>query len=80
MLFRSFLALQAGLPIVPLSVVGSRHVMLKGRLATYPGKVTLVVHDPIDTTGMAAVDPREFGERVRAEIAPAAERDVHPAP
>ena len=25
-----------GLPVVPLSVVGSRHVMLKGRLATYP--------------------------------------------
>lgn len=71
-----FLALQAGLPVVPLSVVGSRHVMLKGRLATYPGHVTLVVHDPIDTTGMADADPREFGERVREVIAPAAHRDV----
>src|SRR5687768_2398313 len=37
-----FLALQAGLPIVPLSIVGSRHIMLKGRLATYPGAVRLV--------------------------------------
>jgi UDP-glucose 4-epimerase len=36
----SFLvALEAGLPVVPISVVGSRHVMLKGRLATYPGVV-----------------------------------------
>ena len=34
-----YLALEAGLPVVPLSVVGSRHVMLKGRLATYPGDV-----------------------------------------
>ena len=32
-----FLALQAGLPIVPLSIVGSRHVMLKGR-RPYPGR------------------------------------------
>jgi 1-acyl-sn-glycerol-3-phosphate acyltransferase len=71
-----YLALQAGLPIVPLSVVGSRHVMLKGRLATYPGDVTLVVHPPIDTTGMADTDPRQFGERVRGILAPDAESDV----
>jgi 1-acyl-sn-glycerol-3-phosphate acyltransferase len=71
-----YLALQAGLPIVPLSVVGSRHVMLKGRLATYPGDVTLVVHAPIDTTGLADTDPREFGERVRRLLAPEAESDV----
>jgi 1-acyl-sn-glycerol-3-phosphate acyltransferase len=71
-----FLALEAGLPIVPLSVIGSRHVMLKGRLATYPGHVRLVVHEPIDTSALAGTDPREFGERVRQLIAPAAERDV----
>src|SRR5687768_13442493 len=58
------LALEAGLPIVPLSVVGSRHVMLKGRLATHPGSVRLVVHDPIDTRGLEDSDPREFAERV----------------
>ena len=34
-----YVALEAGLPVVPLSVVGSRHVMLKGRLTTYPGEV-----------------------------------------
>jgi 1-acyl-sn-glycerol-3-phosphate acyltransferase len=71
-----YLALQAGLPVVPLSVVGSRRVMLKGRLATYPGNVTLVIHDPIDTTGLEAEDPRAFGERVRAVLAPAVEADA----
>ena len=60
---------------MPLSVVGSRHVMLKGRLATYPGDVRLVVHDPIDTRGLAGLDPKEFGERVRRIIAPDAESD-----
>ncbi len=73
----SFLvALQAGLPVVPISVVGSRHIMLKGRLATYPGKVTLIVHPPIDTTGMADDEPKAFGERVRQVVQPSAERDV----
>jgi 1-acyl-sn-glycerol-3-phosphate acyltransferase len=74
-----YLALQAGLPVVPLSIVGSRHIMLKGRLATYPGRVTLVVHEPIDTTGIAGGDPRAaraFAARVRDVIGPDAESDV----
>ena len=74
------LALQAGLPVVPLSIVGSRRVMLKGRLATYPGAVRLVVHDPIETMGLAGLDAKEFGERVRRVIAPDAESDVDGAP
>ena len=70
-----YLALEAGLPVVPLSIVGSRHVMLKGRLATYPGRVRLVVHPPIDTGGMQGGDARAFAERVRQIITPVAQSD-----
>jgi 1-acyl-sn-glycerol-3-phosphate acyltransferase len=73
-------ALEAGLPVVPLSVVGSRHVMLKNRLATYPGHVRLVVHDVIDTRSLAGSDPREFAERVREIVATAAETDLDRQP
>jgi len=75
-----YLALEAGLPVVPISVVGSRHVMLRGRLATYPGKVKLVIHEPIDTRDLAGSDPRDFGQRVRGVITPIAESDLHVAP
>jgi len=75
-----YVALEAGLPVVPLSVIGSRHVMLKGRLTAYPGEVGLVVHDPIDTTGLVGADAKEFGERVRRIIAPDAESDLGSAP
>ena len=74
-----YLALGAGLPVVPISIVGSRHIMLKGRLATYPGRVKLIVHEPVDTTGLAGADPRAaraFAARVRDVIAPQAESDV----
>ena len=74
-----YLALRTGLPVVPLSVVGSRHVMLKGRLATYPGHVKLIVHEPIDTGSLVHADPRaarEFAARVRDVIAPDAESDL----
>jgi 1-acyl-sn-glycerol-3-phosphate acyltransferase len=77
-----YLALEAGLPVVPISIVGSRHVMLKGRLATYPGRVKLIVHEPIDTGAVAAADPRAaraFAARVREVIAPDAESDISPA-
>ena len=40
-------AVESGLPVVPVAVIGSRHVMRKGRLMTCPGDVELVVHAPI---------------------------------
>jgi len=75
-----YLALEAGLPVVPLSVVGSRHVMLKGRVTSYPGEVRLIVHEPIDTRGLNRSDAKEFGERVRRIIAPDAEVDLGAEP
>jgi 1-acyl-sn-glycerol-3-phosphate acyltransferase len=71
-----YLALEGGMPVVPISIVGSRHVMRKGRLATYPGRVRLVVHEPIDTRGLEDTDAKVFGERIRQIIAPDAESDV----
>jgi 1-acyl-sn-glycerol-3-phosphate acyltransferase len=50
------LAIEARLPIVPLSIVGTRHVMRKGRLTVEPGEVTLAIHPPIDA-GARAVRP-----------------------
>jgi 1-acyl-sn-glycerol-3-phosphate acyltransferase len=41
------LAIEAGLPVVPVSIIGTRRVMPKGRLRTEPADVTLIVHDPI---------------------------------
>jgi 1-acyl-sn-glycerol-3-phosphate acyltransferase len=59
------LAIDSGLPVVPVSIAGSRHVMLKGRLMTCPGDVTMTVHDPIATTGVTREQARAFAERVR---------------
>jgi 1-acyl-sn-glycerol-3-phosphate acyltransferase len=70
------IALQSGLPVVPMSLVGTRKVMRKGVIAVRPGAVRLVLHEPIDTRELADADPREFAERVRRVIAPAAESDA----
>ena len=59
------MAIEAGLPVVPVSVAGSRQVMLKGRLMTCPGDVDVVVHDPIRTFGMNRDGARRLAERTR---------------
>ena len=74
-----YLAMQAGLPIVPLSIVGSRHVMRKGQLTTRPGRVTLIVHDPIATAANpdpATGDVRELARRVRDIVRPAPDAEA----
>jgi len=47
------LAIEAGLCVVPLSIVGTRRVMRKGRLTVEPGDVTLAIHRPIDAAARA---------------------------
>jgi 1-acyl-sn-glycerol-3-phosphate acyltransferase len=58
-------AIDARLPIVPVSIAGSRHVMKKGRLMVCPGDVRLTIHEPISTEGMSREQVNEFAERVR---------------
>ena len=73
------LAMQAGLPLVPISVIGSRHVMKKGELTTKPGDVRLIVHEPIETVAAehpAMHDVRELADRVREIIRPAVEAEA----
>ena len=62
-------AIDAQLPVVPVSVRGSSHVMKKGRLMVCPRDVTVTIHPPIPTAGVAREDVRAFAERVRAVVA-----------
>jgi 1-acyl-sn-glycerol-3-phosphate acyltransferase len=71
------LAIQAGLPIVPVAVVGTRRVMPKGRLRTEPASVRLVVHDPIQPPPLehpTARDAKALAMRVRSIIADSVEK------
>ena len=69
------LAIDSSLPVVPVSVSGSRHVMLKGRLMTCPGHVRVTLHAPIETTGMTRADARALAARVRDVVAAEVDHD-----
>jgi 1-acyl-sn-glycerol-3-phosphate acyltransferase len=63
------LAIETGLPIVPVTVSGSRVVMPKGRLMVCPGTVTVTVHEAIPTSGLTREDARPLADRVRTIVA-----------
>lgn len=63
------LAIEAQLPIVPLSIQGTRDVMRKGRLMTRPGHAVLQVHAPVDVSGLQPGDARALAARVRDIVA-----------
>src|SRR5438477_3253256 len=70
------LAIEAGLPIVPLGVIHTRPVMPKGRLRTEPAEVTLIVHDPIQPPAIESPtvqDAKALADRVHTIVAQAVE-------
>ena len=62
------LALEAGVPIVPVSIAGSRQVMTKGQLMVCPGDVSMTIHPPIETRDVPRDAVRELADRVREVI------------
>jgi 1-acyl-sn-glycerol-3-phosphate acyltransferase len=65
------LAIENGLPIVPVSVAGSRIVMPKGRFMVCPASVVVTVHDAIPTRDLTREDARALAERARQIVASA---------
>jgi 1-acyl-sn-glycerol-3-phosphate acyltransferase len=73
------LAIQAGLPVVPIAISGSRHVMLKNRLMVKPGRVTFIVRAPIETAGRYEAtieDARRLANEVRSQVKATAEEGL----
>ena len=65
------LAIDSGLPLVPVSIAGSRAVMPRDRLMVCPGHVRVTVHPPIATKGLTRADARALAARVQETVASA---------
>jgi len=68
------MAIQAGAPVVPVSILGSRERMPKGKLSTVPGEILLRFGKPIDSKQFAVDEREELLERVRAAVAAGLEK------
>jgi 1-acyl-sn-glycerol-3-phosphate acyltransferase len=72
------LAMTAGAPIVPISVSGSSKIMRKGEFGIHPGRVRVVIHDPISTEGCTLEDRERLMEEVRQAILTGLAEDERP--
>lgn len=70
------LAVKAGVPVVPLTIVGSHRVMKRGRVTVYPQSVRLVIGRPVPVEGLTEEESGELMARVRAAVSENLERST----
>lgn len=63
------LAIEAGVPIVPVSLVGVKTLVPRGIFSLQPGRVRLRVHEPIPVAGRAVEDSHALAEQTRGVVA-----------
>ena len=64
----AYIAIKAGVPIIPVAISGTRHVLPMGSAEVRPGPVSLRLGDPILTTGLGLPDRHRLTAEIRARI------------
>jgi 1-acyl-sn-glycerol-3-phosphate acyltransferase len=62
------LAIRAGVPIVPISIIGASEIMPKRTLMIKPGRVTMIINKPVDVSPYTVETRGELIEKVRGII------------
>lgn len=62
------MAIEAHMPVIPISIVNSSKVQPPGTYAIHPGTIRVVIHDPISTDPMSAQDRNRLIEVTQAAI------------
>lgn len=62
------MALDLGLPILPVTVSGTRNVLPPTSLKIFPGRARLTVHPPVDVSGYSREDMAPLIDRVKAAV------------
>jgi len=63
------MAVDLGLPILPLTVTGTRDVLPANTSDLMPGSARLIIHEPISIEGVTVEGCQELSDRVREVIA-----------
>ena len=63
------MAVDLGLPILPLTVAGTRDVLPAGTSDLFPGSARLIIHPPVSVDGSTVEDCERISDEVRTVIA-----------
>jgi 1-acyl-sn-glycerol-3-phosphate acyltransferase len=64
----AYVAIKAGVPVVPVAIVGMRELLPMGSIHLRSGTVVLRVGDPISTKEMESSDRAELTQRLHREV------------
>lgn len=70
------LAQKFGIPIVPVSIVGAYQFFQTGNWMLFPGKITVYLHDTIDTSNIGRADVEALRQRVQETVAAPVEESL----
>jgi 1-acyl-sn-glycerol-3-phosphate acyltransferase len=73
------MAIEAGVPVVPVSVAGAHKVMRKGEWAIHPGEIVVKFQPSVDASQYTLEQRGELLERVQAAVAAGLPGDQQPA-
>lgn len=74
------MAIRAGVPVVPVSLVGTHRLMRKGERFIHPGEVTVRFGPPVDASRYTLDERGELLSRVEARVAAGLPEDQQPLP
>jgi 1-acyl-sn-glycerol-3-phosphate acyltransferase len=64
----AYLAIMAGVPAVPIGIMGTRQVLPMGSIHVRPHAVTMRIGDPISTAGMKLDARSELNAALRRQV------------
>jgi 1-acyl-sn-glycerol-3-phosphate acyltransferase len=62
------MAIDAGVPIVPITISGATRIMPKGQIKIFPSTVRVTIHEPISTAGYTKANVAELMTKTRDKI------------
>ncbi|HVB57905.1 MAG TPA: lysophospholipid acyltransferase family protein [Candidatus Acidoferrales bacterium] len=74
------MAIQAGVPIVPVSIVGARKLLPKGQWALRPGEIVIRFGPPVDASQFTVARRSELVARVESLVAAGLPPEQQPLP
>jgi 1-acyl-sn-glycerol-3-phosphate acyltransferase len=74
------IAQRYGIPLVPMSIVGSYEFFRTGNWMLYPGKITVYLHDTIETAQLGRANVDELRRRVQEIVTAPVEESLAVAP
>ena len=64
----AYVAIKAGVPVVPLALIGTRQILPMGSATFHRASVTLRVGDPLPTSGLTTRDRHSLTDAARKRI------------